>query len=145
MTNPADDFDQNGGLVRPFMNRQLTPLRAHENELDDIRPLVRPYYITGGRARGHREIAIEALVSLTDHGHRQVEDLRLERAAIARSCVRPISLAEVAARAGVHLGVARVLVSDLEYEGILATSDASVGVADDIDLITGLINGVRAL
>ncbi len=145
MTLPADDFDQNGGLVRPFMNRQLTPSRAHETELDDLRLLVRPYFITGGRARGNREISIEALVLLTEHGQRVFPNLRLERAAIARSCVRPISLAEVAARACVHLGVARVLVSDLVSEEVVSTSDAPVGVADDIDLITRLINGVRAL
>lgn len=145
------DPDGDDGLVRPFMERAPADEEDVVDEADTIEdglaaaPLVRPYFLTGGRTRTHRPLAIEALVTLTDLGHHMLPTMRLERLAIASACVRPASVAEIAATTGLHLGVTRVLLADMASEELVTTSDAPVGVADDIDLITRLIHGVRAL
>ena len=106
---------------------------------------MRPYFVTGGRTHTAKPLAIEALVQLTDSGRVAQPKLRLERLAISEVCMTAISVAEVAARTRLHLGVARILVADMEAEGLISTSVTPVGVSDDIDLITRLIHGVRAL
>lgn len=106
---------------------------------------VRPYFVTGGRTQAARPIAIEALVQLSAHGERAVGSLHFERRAIADVVRTPVSLAEVAARVGVPLGVARVLVADMANDSLVVLHEASLRLQDDIALITRLINGVRAL
>jgi hypothetical protein len=146
LSEEAPDFGSVDDLVRPFTARVLAGRGVGFGEPDEmITPLVRPYFVTGGRTRTHRPLAIEALATLTERGHGALASLRLERLVIARICVRPTSVAEIASRAGLHLGVVRVLLSDMASEDLVTTSDAPLGVADDIDLITRLIHGVRAL
>ena len=136
--------NENSGLVRPFLLRAPahTPL---PDTAEQSEALVRPYFVTGGRTQTEKSLAIEALVQLTDAGRAAMGKLRLERLAIAEVCLHSVSVAEVAARTLLHLGVARVLIADMEIEGIISTSVTPAGVADDIDLITRLIHGVRAL
>ena len=137
-------------LIRPFTGRapegeQVSGANGEDDYEVAPTALVRPYYLTGGRTRTHRPVAIEALVTLSELGQRLLPTLRLERLAIANACLRPTSVAEIAARTSLHLGVVRVLMADMAAEELVTTSDAPVGVADDIDLITRLIHGVRAL
>lgn len=51
-----------------------------------------------------------------------------EAAQILALCARPLSIAEISAHLGVHLGIARVLVSDLVQLGRVAVT---TGVTDD--------------
>ena len=106
---------------------------------------VRPYLVTRGRTRTDRPLGLEALVQTTDRGRRGVGLLKFEQRAIALVCDRPTSVAEIAARVRVPLGVARVLVADLTDAGLVQVHAAPDRIEDDISLIQRLIHGVRAL
>lgn len=84
---------------------------------------VRPYLATRGRTRPVQEIALEALVSATAAGRERLVDPEPERERILRVCHAPRSVAEVAALAHLPLGVARVLVADLEAENLVHVAD----------------------
>jgi Protein of unknown function (DUF742) len=85
-------------------------------------PRVVPVYaITGGRTRASdNDLALETLVTTTNDGLASLHLLRFERARIVELCQRPVSVIEVAAHLGVPVGVARVLVSDLHEDRMLA-------------------------
>ena len=106
---------------------------------------VRPYYVTRGRTRTDRPLGIEAIVQSTARGLAALDGLHFEQHAIVLACEHPASLAEVAARLRLPLGVARVLVADLAGTGLLQVHDAPARIEDDISLIQRLIHGVRAL
>lgn len=99
--------------------------------------------MTGGRTRPVDEtLAIEAMVrSVVDVGESQ---LRFEAADIVALCVRPASIAEIAARLHIPLGVARVLVADLHASGHVDVREPH-SVAEDVTVIERLIERVRAL
>ena len=104
--------------------------------------LVRPYVITGGRTRAlGTDLPLETVVRTTTAG--TTASLNFEREAIANHCAEPQSIAELAGRLDVPLGIARVLVSDLVSEGMLLAD----GAADcsDASLIEQLIEGIRSL
>jgi Protein of unknown function (DUF742) len=89
---------------------------------DDVAgPRVVPVYaLTGGRTRAEGvELHVETLLSTTRRGLAASSRLRFENARIVELCRRPVSVAEVAARLQVPLGVAQVLVADLHAEDLL--------------------------
>lgn len=144
-------------FVRPFLDRKLRDgaaerafgrVSANEQSSsgdDASSSAVRPYFLTGGRTQTDRVIGIEALVQLSPHGERAIGSLQFERRALADVVRSPISVAEVGARIGVPLGVARVLVADMVAESLVVLHEASTRMQNDIALITRLIHGVRAL
>src|SRR5213592_4270836 len=86
--------------------------------------LVRPYAVTRGRTRPRLDIAIEALVETTVRGR---TDGRVsaahgrEHQYIASLCDgRLQSLAEIAARMQLPLGVTRVIIADMAADGLVA-------------------------
>src|SRR2546421_8572344 len=79
--------------------------------------LIRPYARTGGRTRPAHYLALEALISTTPHVAGRYRSR--EHWAIANLCVRPRSVAEVAAVLKIPLGVARVLLGDLATDGTI--------------------------
>src|SRR5918998_1513692 len=86
--------------------------------------LVRPYAVTRGRTRPRLEIALEALVETTVRG-RSTNGSKggqgREHQYIAALCDgRLQSLAEIAARMQLPLGVARVLIADMAADGLVA-------------------------
>ncbi len=82
--------------------------------------LVRPYTVTGGRTRSTgTDLPMETLVTVNDRGRVLAPALRFERADVVALCAAIQSVAEVSARLGLPLGVARVLVGDLHAEGLL--------------------------
>jgi hypothetical protein len=83
------------------------------------------------------------MVTTSAEGIRSVVDLRFERRDIVLLCRRPQSVAEVAARLRVPLGVARVLVSDLAAEGRLAVQVPD-GERPDRAVLERLLSGLRA-
>ncbi|OIV36015.1 hypothetical protein BIV57_18705 [Mangrovactinospora gilvigrisea] len=111
---------------------------------------VRPYTITGGRTRVHRELNVETLVSVLTGGP-SVRRLRTrpELAAICELCVRPHSVAEVSALIRVPLGVARVLIGDLVDQGRLRVHglgpDADPNGSPDKVLLERVLGGLRRL
>lgn len=82
---------------------------------------VRPYAITGGRTKPTREIPIESLVITAAAAHGS-DDVKGDWQTIIDLCEQPVSVAEIAARCGYVLGVARVLVSDLMDANLVRVS-----------------------
>lgn len=104
--------------------------------------LVRPFVITGGRTRHATvQLRVEALVVAT--GAAPARPLQFEHARIVETCRSPISVAEVAARVGVPLGVAQILVGDLAEAGLVQVHEARQ-VATPA-LLLRMIDAVRAL
>ncbi len=109
-------------------------------------PVVRPYAITGGRARPrHEDLEVEALVSTTSLGELS-PNLSYERRAVARLCHDVQSIAEVSARLDLPLGVARVLVADMADEGLVAVHrPAQIGDRPDMALLERVLYGLRQM
>ena len=108
-------------------------------------PVVRPYAITGGRARPrHHDLEVEALVSTTFTGE-IVPYLSYERRTIIRMCNEVQSVAEIAARMEIPLGVARVLLADMADEGLVTVHRPSelIGEHPDLSLLERVLYGLR--
>jgi Protein of unknown function (DUF742) len=104
--------------------------------------LVRPFVITGGRTRHATvHLRVEALVVTTDA--QPSSTLQFEHASIIDICQHPISVAEVAARIGVPLGVAQILVGDLADAGLVRVHEATSTATPA--LLLRMIDAVRAL
>ena len=103
--------------------------------------------MTGGRTvPTGPSVAMETIVVLSNLGHHgPVPRQAFERARILRECRLPRSVAEVAARLQIPLGVATVLITDLLADGLLDASSIRWEQSDDIELLERLIAGVSAL
>ncbi|MGC5012639.1 DUF742 domain-containing protein [Streptosporangium sp. DT93] len=91
---------------------------AYGEAVEEESSLVRMYAVTGGRTVPSGGLAMEALVSTATAdrlGLSYVREYRL----ISDLCRRIHSVVEISALLGVPLGVARVLVSDMEAEGLV--------------------------
>jgi Protein of unknown function (DUF742) len=124
------------------MDTPDTPAQANEPKL------VRPYTLTAGRTSSSvalpMEASIEALESARFHEWLP-NDVRAE---IVNLCVTRPSVAEIAARLNLPLGVTRVLVGDLVQQGylrVLQTLDEHSTLAERRELIGRTLRGLRAL
>jgi hypothetical protein len=115
----------------------------------DGRPsrLLRAYAVTDGRTRSrHTDLEIESLVSTTALGNSQHVRLSLERRAIARLCLEVLSIAELSAHLDLPLGVTRVLVGDMAYEGLVSVHRPVDATAHpDLALLQRVLAGLRAI
>jgi Protein of unknown function (DUF742) len=115
--------------------------------------LVRPYAVTRGRTRPKLEIAIEALVETTVRGRaansRAGGGNGQEQQYISTLCDgRVQSLAEIAARMQLPLGVARVIVADMASDGLVAVYEpTSLDENDAVgtELLERVLSGLRRL
>lgn len=106
---------------------------------------LRQFALTSGRVRSlGRDLPLETLVLVTTAGAERAVGLPTEQAAILSLCRSPISIAEVSARLQVHLGVARVLVSDLAVRGFLATSAEDGDDGPDLATLERLLDDLQA-
>ena len=106
--------------------------------------VVPAYALTGGRTRSTGpDLPLETMVTSTADGLRELTALRFEAREIVLLCRRPQSIAEVAARVKVPLGVARVLVSDLTEVGLLAVHRPE-GDRPDRATLERLLSGLRS-
>jgi hypothetical protein len=119
-----------------------------EDREDPRGALVRPYAVTRGRTEPARDIAIEAILVTTFRGRQEGMYAGRDKHNIAMMCDgRPQSLAEVAARMRIPLGVARVLVSDMTVDGLLSlheTTDED-NYDDRLDMLERVLSGLRRL
>jgi hypothetical protein len=108
--------------------------------------LVRPYYMTGGRARpAQNDLEIEALVSTTAQGERSPK-LNVEQRAIIALCRDLLSIAEVSARLDLPLGVARVVIGDMAAEGlVILHRPTTVGDRPDLALLQRVLYGLNQI
>ena len=149
-------------LGRPFLDaRQGTPTALpgrHADSADSLDPIadpsrrlrddIRPYLMTGGRtAATGPQVAMETVVALSRLARNgPIPRQAFERARILHRCQQPCSIAELAARLDIPLGVATVLVTDLIAEGLLDASTAQrEQQANDVQFLRRLIAGVSAL
>lgn len=118
---------------------------ASARHADGVNAL-RPYLLTAGRVRPIDEsLEIEAQVMATPRGLAGLHRLAFEHRDIVRLCAEPISVAEVGARLGLHIGVARVLVGDLAALGYLGVLRPRAGLHRDVDTIERVIRGLESI
>lgn len=107
------------------------------------RPVVRPYALTKGRTTTSREYAIEALVA--DNPGPAAGVLTPELVAIRRLCRESQSIAEIAAHLKLPLGVVRVLVGDLDDQGLVRVHSRMDSAPPDLRLLERVLGGLRKL
>lgn len=105
-------------------------------------PSVRPYVLTRGRTRSTVELPVEALVTVGSAAGRSGG---ATEASLVQLCQVPRSVAEVAALAGLPLGVARVLIGDLAGTGALIVHRTAGGYGPDLALLNRVLTGLRKL
>jgi hypothetical protein len=119
-----------------------------ESETTDEPSLVRPYTLTAGRTDSRINLPLEAPVETlasTKPPRWPGNDVRGQ---ILKLCVEVPSVAEIAARLSLPLGVVRVLVCDLVTQGYLrvhTTLGDSSTTDERRELIGRTLRGLRAL
>ena len=126
----------------------MSPRDLDHSPDDDGPSLVRPYALVQGRTRAGAAAPIPVEAIVVTEAETDRSDLVLERAAIARLCQRPHSIAEVSALLRVPVGVIRVLVGDLSTEGFVRINlplDPQADGAVDRVLLERVLAGLEAL
>jgi Protein of unknown function (DUF742) len=119
-----------------------------ESEIADEPNLVRPYTLTAGRTDSRVNLPLEAPVETLASEKAPRWPGNDVRGQILTMCVDSPSVAEIAARLSLPLGVARVLVGDLVTQGYLrvhATLGDSTTDDERRELIGRTLRGLRAL
>ncbi|MGW6911785.1 DUF742 domain-containing protein [Streptomyces sp. NPDC054940] len=114
---------------------------------EDARPLVRPYAMTAGRTRPRYVIAIEALVTTTA-GPEVAAGLLPEHQRILHLCREIKSVAEISALLTIPLGVAKILVADLQEAGFVSIRQPAAALSGgrpDVTLLERVLSGLRKL
>jgi hypothetical protein len=107
---------------------------------------VRPYLLTSGRVRPRdTTLELESQVVATPAGLVAYSTLNYEPREVLASCTEPLSLAELAGRLGLHLGVVRILVDDLAAQGYLVVVRPGGRHHADAELIRRVIRGLKAI
>ena len=112
----------------------------------DPGPFLRPYAMTEGRTEptGH-DLAIEDLIGAGRPPTRPAW-LSLEHRSIALACHETLSVAELAARVDLPLGVTRVLVGDLATHGVVTVHRApSHAGGPNVALLEQVLHGLQRL
>lgn len=121
---------------------------AEHDWLDgDAGPVVRPYTVTRGRAKPSTgTFDLVAYIVSVHRPSQSTAHLQPEHLFILRQAQEPASVAEIASDLDLALGVVRVLLGDLLYEGLIAMYDPP-GASDLLsdELLLAVLNGLRAL
>ena len=122
---------------------------AEDEWVDDhAGPVVRPYAVTGGRARPVTgSFDLISLVTATRADAGSEAGLGPEHVAIVGLCQRIQSVAEVAAHLDLPVGTVRVLLGDLVARNLVEVREpraTSAGLPDE-SVFEAVINGLRAL
>jgi hypothetical protein len=119
-----------------------------EREAEEEPSLVRPYTLTSGRTNSRIDLPLEAAVQTLESTKPPRWPGNDVRGQILVLCAASPSVAEIAARLSLPLGVARVLVGDLVTQGYLqahATLGDSTTTDERRELIGRTLRGLRAL
>jgi len=106
---------------------------------------VRPYVLTGGRARPRHRLAVETLLETAG-----AEDTELpvtagrQKQMLWRLCKHRLSVAETAAHLGLPVSVVMILACDLIEAGYLTTrSQAPQAKLPDVNTLQEVLDGLR--
>ena len=118
----------------------------HAHEPRRTPRIVRPYVLTQGRTKAPDatyglEAQVRALIASSSMSRSSTPEARR----IVDLCQMPMSVAEVAARLILPLGVARVLVGDLVAANAVTVDVGAQDAANDVVLLERLLDGIRAL
>ncbi|HEY6577020.1 MAG TPA: DUF742 domain-containing protein [Mycobacterium sp.] len=114
----------------------------------DEASLVRPYILTAGRTNTRVDLPLEAPIRTLEFGPAPRWPRSDVRAKILGLGVDSPSVAEIAARLSLPLGVARVLIGDLVTQGyarVQTTLGESATTDERRELIGRTLRGLRAL
>jgi hypothetical protein len=105
----------------------------------------RPYTVTGGRTRSaHQDLEMETLVRSAGGAAAPAALLGRDQRSIAVLCQEVLSVAEIAARLDLPLGVIRVLVGDMALEGLVYLyRPSSEPARSDLALLERVLYGLR--
>ncbi|HEX5400759.1 MAG TPA: DUF742 domain-containing protein [Pseudonocardiaceae bacterium] len=117
------------------------------DDLGDEAAMVRPYAWTRGRTKANYDLKLETLISTTDLGQDETLLPQLEHRAVSSLCRYPLSVAEVAAKLSIPLGVARVILSDMAELGLISIhrTFADDDIAAHLVLMERVLSGLRRL
>jgi hypothetical protein len=150
---PADGEEASAvgtAVVRPRSAVDLPerePLDEHAWLDHDAGPVVRPYTLTGGRSRPFTSgLGLLTYVESLYAPDADLVALQPEHRSILSLTRTALSLAEVAARLDLPVGVVRVLVGDLIQANLVSTfdSDAAIRAPDD-HVLQAVLDGLRSL
>jgi hypothetical protein len=141
MTGP-DQTGNEGRVIRPFLgDRRYGASASREPGAADLtKP--RPYVLTSGRVS---DAGVGPETQVLTRADRPPVILSPELAAIVNACLAPLSVAEVSARLGLHLGVTRVLIGDLRAAGQLYVHAQDPAESHSPETILRVIRGLRAI
>jgi hypothetical protein len=114
---------------------------------EEAGPLVRPYTMTGGRSRPMTSgLSLLTYVETLYAPDADLIHLQPEHRAILGMTRTALSIAEVAGRLDLPVGVVKVLVGDLIQENLASIfeADATINPPDD-GILQAVIDGLRAL
>lgn len=106
---------------------------------------VRPYVLTGGRARPRRRLAVETLLETVDaEGTQLPPTASRHEQMLWRLCRYRLSVAETAAHLGLPVSVVMILACDLIDAGYLTTrSQAPQAQLPDVHILQEVLDGLR--
>ena len=111
---------------------------------DGFTKRIRPYLLTGGRTESDVELPLETQIRAVAKA--DGTNLSGEKQAIVDLCTTPLAVAEVAARAGLHLQVTKILIGDPINDGHLRAGDSEPqSERPDLGLLEQVLNGLQAL
>jgi hypothetical protein len=134
--------------VDPVTDPAFTVREGPElGEFGEMAAMVRPYAWTKGRTKSHYDLRMETLVSTTELGGNEAAISQVEHQTVAALCRHPHSVAEVAAKLSVPLGVARVILSDMVDLGLTSVHQtfADDDEAANLVFMERVLSGLRRL
>ena len=108
---------------------------------------LRQYALPQGRVHSiGRDPPLDTLVQTAELGRTHRDQLPREQAAAIDLATAPVSIAEISAHLQVHLGIARVLVSDLCAHDlvIVSTADFADGNGPDLETLERLLDDLTS-
>ncbi|NMI00575.1 DUF742 domain-containing protein [Pseudonocardia acidicola] len=112
---------------------------------EEAGPLVRPYFLAGGRSRPARN-DLEMITLVVAVAEELGERLGPEYAEILRLCQHPSSVAEVAAMMDLPLMVVKVILSDLIERGyVIFRSPPTTSDLPSPELLQAVLDGIRRI
>jgi hypothetical protein len=148
---PSGSAGRGSGLQHstPATGRDAYVDNQHDRPEPAGPSLVRPYARTGGRTRPGRDLDLEALVLATSSGREAWSSplLNPEHTSVIELCSGTVSVAEIAARLSLPLGVARVIIADMVDLGLVEVMKTSATNGDERDpaFLRRVLSGLQRL